>query len=830
MRHFPFLLLLPALALASLPVDDFESSGTTLPGGGAWIHYQDSASSEATWTRGDSPGADGSAYCGKIEVDLSGASGWAGVSGALSPSYAETDVSAYAGVRLKARTNAGSLKVQLPITATNKVYNHFAKGLAGADTTWRLFELPFSKFKQEWGTAVAWDPKTILQVALLVMNDSKGTVWAQIDDIEFYKAGEEKVALDTSVFVSKFPKVNQVGYEPSDRKVAVGTMPFHNPGDSLWVVDENRHRAWGGIWNAAMNDSLSSGERVVQGDFSGFTEKGAWRIESNALISAPFRVGPGVLADLYANALHSMRSIRCGMAIHDERIGMNHAPCHMQDTLRSDGGAPGDFTGGWHNAGDFGKWVPEAAISTASFLWLAELDKNRSGLIPTGREALLDEARWGLRWILKMQQPDGSMLHKVDPEPNFAWGIGPDKDTLTRWASRQSKNSTGASSVDAAIAVAIMTQGARVFAGVDPSFAAALAKAADNSWSWLAGHPGILQTDIYYHDTDSRQEEFWAAAERSRQTKSDSLRNVALASLKTLAFAEMNWNAPQVLGALALQSDSSCPKELRDAASAVLTKLAKSLLVKSKASGYRVALSPWEYWWESNENVLHRGEALLYGFLATGDSTYLVAARAQLDYVLGQNSLDTSFVTGFGAKAIRHPYHWSTFAYGTPLPGWVTGGPNHYASTLADVAFDSPLYELVNDRKTPPAKSYLDLCTANGSYASNEGETSEQAALIFLSGWFAGPGAWAAPSVATSPRQSGRKLSTLLIARHGRDRVVTWPGHAGETLEIRDPAGRSAGTLVLDSDAKSRWTTDRRGLFLVVPRRSPTSGIRIFLN
>lgn len=792
----PFLVVFaPLLAGAAFTVDDFELAENGLPRENPWYSYQDSASGKATFLRSKTPGVGDTGHCAHLEVAFSGPTGYAGAVTPFSTASGPVDFSAYGGVRVRARTNAATFKIQLPTIATNAENNHFL-GTLPADTTWRTFELPFSKLKQDWGTPQVWKPAEIIMLGILVQNPTKADIWLEVDDIEFYRPGEETIAPDTATFVSKCPKVNQVGYEPSDPKIAIATVPHTAAGDSFHVVAPDGSRVWGGIYGAEIDDIASSGETVVQGDFTAFQTTGNWRIETAGRFSAPFRIGAGVLSELYANALRTFRSIRCGAAIHDERIGMDHAPCHMQDTLRSDGGPSGDFTGGWHNAGDFGKWIPEAGLSTSIFLWLAELDRARSGRIPTGSEALLDEARWGLQWILKMQLADGAMLHKVDPEPDFTWGTPPDLDRMKRWASVQSKDSTTPSSVDAAVAVAVLTQGARVFAAFDPAFAARCAQAADRSWTWLAAHPGIAQNDRYYVDKDSRQEEFWALAERARSTASDSLRAASQTALGTLAFSEVNWNTPQLLGALSLRSDASAPAALRLAAANALTKVARGLRKKSVAAGYRVALESYEYWWESNENALHRGEALLYGFLASDDSSFLVASRAQLDYVLGQNPLDTSYVVGFGQKSIRRPYHWSTMDYGKPLPGWITGGPNHYAATLADVSYDAAQFDLVNTRRTPPAKSYLDLCTNSGSYASNEGETSEQAALVFLSGWFSGPGAWAAPSVSVAsriPSANPRRPGLRLEMHDGRPTLV-WP----------TPAGRPVGGALGKRDASSR--------------------------
>jgi endoglucanase len=824
------LLLLPILAFASLPaVDDFESSGPDLPAGGKWIHYQDSASSASTWTRQAAPGANGSTHCGRLAVKLSGASGWAGASGSLTAGILETDLSAYAGLRVMARTNAATLKIQIPTTATNTQYNHFAGNLKGADTTWKLFEVPFSKLKQEWGTAVAWNPATVLQVSILVMNDTKAEVWAEFDDMEFYRAGEEKVVRDTSIFVSKSPKINQVGYDPEDGKLVVATMPFHNPGDSLWVVDENRNRVWGGVFGAAIDDSASTGESVVQANFSVFRTVGTWRIEANGQISAPFSIAKGVLAGLYLDALKSFRVIRCGSEVHDERMGIHHPPCHLQDTIRSSDGTTGDFTGGWHNAGDYGKWVVEAALSVASFLWLVEFDQLRSNHSSTGREALLDEARWGLDWILKMQMPDGSVLHKVDPEPNFAWGLKPENDLQPRWASFQAKGSTEPTSVDAGVAVGVLTQGARVFASFDPDYAAKLSRAADLSWTWLAKNPRIGQQDRYYLDPDSRQEEFWARAERARLTKSDSLRKLVKSQLASIVKTEAFYHSTGIFGAMTLAFDTD--SAVREAAKKRIVDLARGFASVSAATGYRIAMEPDDYGWCSNEQTLHKSQVMVAAYAVSGDSSFLRAARAQLDYVLGQNSLDTVFVYGYGTKSVQHPYHWSTYDYGRTLPGWMVPGPNHFMdATIEQLAYDHYLFDFISERNPPPAKCYLDICPKDGGYASNEGETTGIASLIFATGWFTPAASWALPqATGVAPRASRQNPSTLRIVRQGNAWILSWEGKAGRTLDIRDLSGRHEISLQLDSQSRVVWKPSRRGLFLAAPHGTQGAGTLLWV-
>jgi endoglucanase len=361
-------------------------------------------------------------------------------------------------------------------------------------------------------------------------------------------------------------------------------------------------------------------------------------------------------------------------------------------------------------------------------MWLHELAGSVVDGVPleipdtvAGVPDLLTEARWGLSWMLKMQNADGSVYHKVDTEPNFAWGRGPDMDPYSRSAADPS-------SIDAGDFVAVMLQAARVFSSRDATFAATCRAAADLSWTWLQANPNVAQPDPYYTDSDPSQEVLWALAERVRATHDVALTSQLSAKIGSTALGPLSWQTPQILGYMSIATDSAGDSTVKAAATTAITGLGDSLLAKSAANGYGVALLSSEYWWGSVENVLNRADALLLAHALTGDSRYRDGALRQLDWVLGRNSLDRSFVTAYGQNASTNPYHWTRYVYSIVVPGWAVGGPNPNAPGV-----DPPLLAL-QQLGTPAAKCYLDLCAANGSWASNEGQTSENAALLFAAG------------------------------------------------------------------------------------------------
>jgi endoglucanase len=337
--------------------------------------------------------------------------------------------------------------------------------------------------------------------------------------------------------------------------------------------------------------------------------------------------------------------------------------------------------------------------------------------------------------LLKMQQSDGSVLHKVDTEPNFPWGLSPDADPYTR--------RTGlASTIDAADFAAVMAQASRVFAPLDAAFAARCLEASSRAFRWVEANPDVGETDVYYTDPDPSQEVTWALGEQVRATHDPSLAQRFAATVQNGPLAEVSWLTPQLLGYVAVALDAHGDAALRGSTVAAIAALGQSLAATAGATGYGVATSSGDYTWESNEAVLHRAAALVFAAVVTRDASFRAVALGQLHYILGDNSLNRSFVTGHGANPVMHPYHWTAYALGKTMPGWCAGGPNAFPSGA-----DLPLRSIIG-AGAPPAKCYLDMGNAAGSYASNEGETSENAALVFTTGFFL-PGA--APAAQPPP-------------------------------------------------------------------------------
>ncbi|PTY04913.1 hypothetical protein DB347_19670 [Opitutaceae bacterium EW11] len=469
-----------------------------------------------------------------------------------------------------------------------------------------------------------------------------------------------------------------------------------------------------------------AGEEVAVGDFSEMAENGSYELVFLGS-ATPFSVGDAEYRSLRRDALRCFRLIRAGVALRDPESGIEHGPSHTEPVAVEGREGKRDLSGGWYNAGDFGRWTHMAAISCSYFMTLWETgagafpdDFDLADATP-GPNPLLRETRWGLEWMLKMQNPDGSVLHKVDSEPQMAWGKAPDHDPHISVA-------RGASSIDAGVFCGAMYQASRVFAKIDPAFAERCSGAADRAWRWLEINPDVRHRDPYYVDANADSETLWAACERWLASRDPAVGTEVQRRLAQATAPQLGWTDPGVFGVFSI-ARLAPPGAVQDLARSRLSGWGDQLAELSGQNAFRVALPPEGYSWESAERVLHSGALLAMAYQVTGAASHRDAAIAQVDWVLGHSALGISLVTGHGAHRVCAPYHWAQIALGKTMPGWTSGGPNAYPDGA-----DEPLKAL-QKKGTPPALCFLDRCSYDGSWASNEGETSENAALVYLIGW-----------------------------------------------------------------------------------------------
>jgi hypothetical protein len=425
---------------AALLVDDCESPSAQNRLGGIWVTYTDPHSLILFPPKGFQYSPEGfkSAHCAKAEFEVKAGAPYPYVG--FNTQFTARDLTAFEGVRFHAK-GKGVWTFQLPTVASGTEYNHYSSPMILSED-WTLIELPFSKLTLTWGTQRPLDLQNVTGVQWSSSGRDGEKVHLSVDDIEFYEKKETTLTTKESNVILPAPKVNQVGYLPDAEKFFVVSEPHAKSGAAFRLLDDKDRSVFEGkLSKDVIDDLASTGEKVFRGDFTKFKIIGRYRVDLHGVKSAPFTIASDLYRPLYHDALRTFFINRCGVALDDPKTGLAHAACHIGDAPHADDPTTkGDFTGGWHNAGDYGKWTHMEAISCAWMMWLYEFKKGSD----TNQTTLLAEARWGLEWMLKMQKDDGSVWHKVDPEQQFCFGTAPEKDVTPRRVS-------GGGSIDAGV-------------------------------------------------------------------------------------------------------------------------------------------------------------------------------------------------------------------------------------------------------------------------------------------------------------------------------------------------------------------------------------------
>lgn len=545
-------------------------------------------------------------------------------------------------------------------------------------------------------------------------------------------------------------KVDQVGYLPGEAKLAMVTA---SGGGGEFQV--RRAAAGSVVLRGRLGPPLAdadSGDTVRLADFSALAETGDFVIEVDGVGTGPgFRVAPDVFSRAFYLAARSYYGQRCGTAIDlgPAFPGYAHAACHVEGTPNPDAefhassGRAGRRAAvrGWHDAGDYGKYVVNSGITTGQLLWTYEryadrvagvrLDIPESG---DGTPDLLDEARWNLEWMLSMQDEDGGVWHKLT-SARFGGFVMPERDDggvryIVGTGSDPYKSTCATADLAAVAAIA-----GRVYRPFDAPFAQRALDAARRAFTWVGRHPGVAFRNCCgvvtgeYGDDRCEDEALWAAAELFRTTGEAVygeyfLRRYAGGGPTVSASAyPQDWRNVKnmALWAYAFSGVGSA-----DAAAQVIRAdtlaAADAIVARTQANGYRVSLRPEHYVWGSNGGVANFGVLLLVADAFSADRRYVQAALDNLHYLLGRNTHAASFVTRLGTRPIRNPHHRPSGGdtHAEPWPGLLAGGPNRYdrdGSGLDALA------------ATPPARRYVDQ---QASYASNENAINWNAPLVFL--------------------------------------------------------------------------------------------------
>lgn len=498
---------------------------------------------------------------------------------------------------------------------------------------------------------------------------------------------------------------NQVGYKPDSNKTAVFRNITGETEFSVVNADTGKTVYTGELESKGYNGIAD--ENNWTGDFSAVTETGKYYITCGGLDNSyTFEIGDKVYTNLLDDTVRMLYLQRCGIEVEDETFG--HKACH--DTPATVYGTEEtiDVSGGWHDAGDYGRYVVPAAKAVADLLYAYKatpsMYSDNIGIPESGNGTpdVLDEARFEIEWMLKMQNKNtGGVYHKVTCD-TFPGYVMPEEETKPLIVMPETTTSTA----DFAASMALAYE---VYKDIDADFANTCLEAAKKAYEWAKANPDKLYlanpddiTTGTYEDKNATDEIYWASAQLYRAT-GDTGYLTGISSATGL-----DWSTVGDYGNIAIVTMDGVDKEsdiYKDACSAIIKQADKFVSVSGNTA-YGVSQSRLN--WGSNMTIANSGIILALAHQLTGESKYIENAQGQLNYLLGVNPVGECFVTGYGTVSPENPHHRPSMAKNTAMKGMLVGGVNSGLEDSAAKAYCQGL---------PAGKCYVDN---SESYSTNE--------------------------------------------------------------------------------------------------------------
>lgn len=539
------------------------------------------------------------------------------------------------------------------------------------------------------------------------------------------------------------PKLNQIGFYPASSKVAI--TPQTGLSSFYLRNTETNAIVFEGDLSSAKSFS-PTGESVKTADFSSFVIPGKYVLGiDSGEESFEFEIGNNIFSELSDGILKAFYFNRASTALEEEHAGVwNRALGHPDTnvlvhnsaaTVNRPANSSISSSKGWYDAGDFNKYVVPISSSISQLLFAYEqfpeyFDTQNLNIPESGNGIpdILNESLWALRWLFTMQDPDdGGVYHKLTAS-NFQGTVMPANTSATRYVVMKGTGAT----LDFA---AVMAQAARIYEPFLPDFADSALAAAKEAWAWGLSNPSVAYNQGSlsnpaistgsYGDGSFGDEKFWASSELYITTNDDSYYN----SGGWNGSGVVGWNSVRALGLFSLvhHRKNLTAVGLSDTASTkqAAINIANSYLTQGNNSAYKspFGFTGGHYFWGSNGFAGNIGLSMLYAYRLTGEQKYYDSSIDVMDYLLGRNGVDHSYVTGFGDRPPRAIHHRQSQADGiaAPVPGWVAGGanPGNQNQDCGAAAYNS----------TFPALSYLDhYC----SYSTNEITTYWNSPFVYL--------------------------------------------------------------------------------------------------
>ncbi len=590
--------------------------------------------------------------------------------------------------------------------------------------------------------------------------------------------------------------VDQFGYQPEMTKVAVISDPIQgfNAAESYVPATSLEVRTWGSNtvvyggatipWSNSATH-VQSGDRAWWFDFSALKRWGEYYIydPANDKRSARFVINHRVYENVLKQATRVYYYQRRGT---DKRIpyadprwtdGTNFMrplqDTQCQSVTNKVPATQKDLRGGWFDAGDYNKYTTftDSTLSDLLFaylqnplIWPDDWNIPESG---NGLPDLLDEVKWELDWLLRMQNTNGSVLSKMGVTA-FQSASPPSAETSQIFYGHESTTATLSAAGSFGLAArAYLNTGQTNYANV-------LSNAAVAAYNWAVANPAVMYTNAGFQSANPEVGQSTYAYDRDRfrmraaiflydLTRQGAYRTYVEGNYLNIHAISWTWWGPYETSVQdALLFYSTLPGVTASVANVISSRCQSSInggdFLPAWTGGwdaYRAHLGDDAYHWGNNTVKGHQGILFFnnatYNLNVPQVATYRAAAASYVHYLHGVNPLTMAFLSNMyehGADFCANEMYHSWFGNGTiydnaltspngPAPGYITGGANK--NFQPDAAYTGPRLSPPMDQ--PPQKAYKDW---NTSWPENSWEITEpaiysQAAYVFLLSRFVRP-------------------------------------------------------------------------------------------
>lgn len=566
-------------------------------------------------------------------------------------------------------------------------------------------------------------------------------------------------------------RVNQVGYRPADGKIAIAFSQQKLKPFKYVVVDLNTKKSVFGPVIAGKNaGAFGNFDHNYRIDFSSLKTPGRYKIRlvNMNTESHPFNIGTDVYNGSPDVILEYLRQQRCGYNPFLDEV------CHQKDGRTAYGPMPDstyiDVSGGWHDAGDDLRYMLTSGNTIGRLLFtfkenrgkFADTVNDLGQPSPNGIPDILDEAKWGLDWMLKMHPASDQLFHQVADDRDHIgfkypykdssdYGWGPESYRVVYYANgepqglgKYQNTSTGIANLAGRYA-AVMGLAYTIWKDDlnDPAQAELYLQAGQEVYEMGLKQPGCQEgtpmlASYRYHEITWADDMEWGAAElytvtNDKKYLQDAIRFAKMANTNSWMGADTarHYEYYPFMNLGHYELYSSVDQSFQDTLAGYYRQQLEAVHQKAMKNPYHIGY-PF-IWCSNNLASALVTQALLYEKM-TNDTKYHQMALEVRDWLLGRNPWGVSQFVGYPHNGVTpvDPHSSISFLTGREITGGLNDGPL-FTSTYSvhHIQLRDP------DEYAPFQSDYVVFHDDLNDYATNEPTLDGTAEAIYFLTTFA---------------------------------------------------------------------------------------------